>query len=595
MSDSEWSVELARELYGLNNYMRQEFIDVDDEGFLVVKVNGYRARLLDLMKKYGLSNAYVRVLPAIRWAMDQVVRAYLEASEEAQYRGRLIPVYPLKVDANPVVVETIWRHGRRYNWGFEVGTLQELKSIEKYLSEGTGVLVVDGFKTSEELEALKKHAERGWRVILTIESEREAELAGRFLDSIEVGVRLKPMTRTGSKWSFTMGFTSKFGMTLNRLMMMVKDFPFLKKALTTIHVHGGSQITDIKAVARLAHEAVSILEDLRELGFENLNVIDLGGGLAYPYLDLRDGSHESPNYTIRDYFKAVLSAFRKSKRHPDLVFENGRIITSAHRIVVAKVLETREYGPEEYEESLDLDFIERAKDMKELERSLVEFREVLAKMEGKEEWGIRAKHIIETTRARMINSVVSKVMRMVLDGPLELSEVLKYPTLFKIVTSPSKRFIVSYSLFADIPDKTIVNQYFQVVPLTRLNEKPHVLASLSDLTCDSMGEYREYYSYVSRVYDKRQAFTGMDGRLMAVPGVKVKLGGIPLHLPSSGEDYYIAFLDTGAYQDMLAMKHNLIGEPPEIIIDESSEGELRVECLKCESKGYTDMKTAGQA
>ena len=587
MSDSEWGIGLSRELYGLNNYMRQEFIDVDDEGFLVVKVNGSSIRVVDLMKKYGLSNAYVRVLPAIRWAMDQVVKSYHEACERNNYNGRLIPVYPLKVDANPVVVETVWRYGRKYNWGFEVGTPQELKSIERYLGEEPGVIVLDGFKTVEELETLKKYAERSWRVIVTIESDREAELVGKYAGLLEVGVRIKPMSRTGSKWSLSLGFSSKFGMTLSHFLKMIKDFPHLKEKLTTIHIHGGSQITDIKAVGKIAEESLRIFQDLRDAGFENLSVIDMGGGLAYPYLDLRDASYESPNYTIRDYFNTILSVFKNLGKHPDLVFENGRIITSAHRIVVAKVLETREYGPEELEESLDIDFVRKARSMQELERKLIEFKEVLGKMEFKSDWGVKAKLIIESTRAKMTSAVTMKVMKLVDEKPEDLTNILKYPTLFKIATSPSRRFMVSYSIFADIPDKVIVNQYFQVVPASRLNEKPNVLASLSDLTCDSMGEFREFYSYVRSITDWRQAFTSIDNRLMAVPGIKIKLGGIPLHLPSSGEDYYVVFLDTGAYQDMLAMKHNLIGEPPEIVIDEEYNG-VRIECIKCENNGYTD-------
>ncbi|WP_440059291.1 decarboxylase [Thermogladius sp. 4427co] len=585
MSDSGWEIELSRELYGINHYIRRNFIDIDDEGFLVIKLKGDRLRIVDLMKKYGLTNAYIRIIPVIRWIMDQVVKEFQVASTKYSYRGRLIPVYPLKVNAHPLVVRTIWEHGRKYNWGFEIGTLQELESVKDILHEENRVLVLDGFKTSEELESLKKLSEKGWRIIVTLESDREIELASKYIDVFELGLRIKLMAKTGSKWSLSTGFSSKFGMTLNHLLRVLKDYPFLRKTVTTIHVHGGSQIYDSKALAKVVQEAARLVEDLKDYGFENLKAVDLGGGLAYPYLDIRDAMPESPDYTISEYFNIVLNALSKTSLQPDLLFENGRIITSAHRIVVSKVLEVREYGAEESDESLDLDFIEKTSDLRELEKKLAEFREVMSKIEMRTGWDLRAKNIIESTKAKLTNIVTLKVAETVSKNEVSLADIVKYPLIFKIITSPSKRYIVAYSLFADIPDKVVVNQYFQVAPAQRLNEKPDVLASLSDLTCDSMGEFREFISYVRSSRDPKTIFANVDYRLLAVPGQKIKLGGIPLHLPSKGEDYYIVILDTGAYQDALSMKHNLISEPPEIIIDEV-DGEIKIECYRCESKGY---------
>jgi arginine decarboxylase len=61
-------------------------------------------------------------------------------------------------------------------------------------------------------------------------------------------------------------------------------------------------------------------------------------------------------------------------------------------------------------------------------------------------------------------------------------------------------------------------------------------------------------------------FTTVDKKLVSAPGVTLKLSGIPLHEPR-GRNYYVAFLDTGAYQDMLRMNHNRIEVPREIIIE----------------------------
>ncbi len=86
---------------------------------------------------------------------------------------------------------------------------------------------------------------------------------------------------------------------------------------------------------------------------------------------------------------------------------------------------------------------------------------------------------------------------------------------------------------------------------------------MADLTCDSMGEYNVYYT---PPLDK-PLFTSIDKRLIGLPGKVLRLNGIPLHLPRNGEEYYVAFLDTGAYQDMLAMNHNRISRRVEVVID----------------------------
>jgi arginine decarboxylase len=96
-----------------------------------------------------------------------------------------------------------------------------------------------------------------------------------------------------------------------------------------------------------------------------------------------------------------------------------------------------------------------------------------------------------------------------------------------------------------------------------------------------MGEVKEFISNGRGVLETQPYFTLLDGKIILIPGHKLKLRGVPLHLPSRGEPYYVVFLDTGAYQDTLAMKHNLIYGAPEIVIRERN-GELIVELVRHE-------------
>ncbi len=74
------------------------------------------------------------------------------------------------------------------------------------------------------------------------------------------------------------------------------------------------------------------------------------------------------------------------------------------------------------------------------------------------------------------------------------------------------------------------------MPLQRLSQKPDVMATIADITCDSDGEVT--------------SFVGEQGRSKY----------LPLHKVQSDEDYYIGFFMIGAYQEILGDLHNLFGD-----------------------------------
>jgi arginine decarboxylase len=52
---------------------------------------------------------------------------------------------------------------------------------------------------------------------------------------------------------------------------------------------------------------------------------------------------------------------------------------------------------------------------------------------------------------------------------------------------------------------------------------------------------------------------------------------IPLHEPRTGEPYYLAFFLTGAYQDILGMRHNLFGAPTEAHVVVNDDEDFKVQ------------------
>src|SRR4026209_1153035 len=116
----------------------------------------------------------------------------------------------------------------------------------------------------------------------------------------------------------------------------------------------------------------------------------------------------------------------------------------------------------------------------------------------------------------------------------------------------SDTYFCNFSLFQSIPDSWPIKQLFPVMPIHRLNEKPHNHAVLGDITCDSDGK-------LDRFVDRRD--------------VKKTL---PLHT-LVGDDYYLGVFLVGAYQEILGDLHNLFGDTHAVHVSLDQSGNVGLE------------------
>jgi arginine decarboxylase len=90
------------------------------------------------------------------------------------------------------------------------------------------------------------------------------------------------------------------------------------------------------------------------------------------------------------------------------------------------------------------------------------------------------------------------------------------------------------------------------MPIDRLDTKPTNPATLWDITCDSDGE---------------------------IPFNRER----PIYLHDINletDEYFLAFFLTGAYQEILGMRHNLFTHPTEVIVNFNEHGEYFLDGLK---------------
>ena len=141
-----------------------------------------------------------------------------------------------------------------------------------------------------------------------------------------------------------------------------------------------------------------------------------------------------------------------------------------------------------------------------------------------------------------------------LDRILKMKSLKYIPEEFQDLSkSLSDKLIGNFSIFQSLPDHWAIDQLFPAMPVHRLKEKPTLSATICDITCDSDGK-------VDKFIDLKDVRTE-----------------IPLHEPRKDEPYYVAFFLTGAYQDILGMRHNLFGSPNEAHIVVNDDEDFRIQ------------------
>jgi arginine decarboxylase len=241
----------------------------------------------------------------------------------------------------------------------------------------------------------------------------------------------------------------------------------------------------------------------------------------------------------------------KNIAEPDIFTESGRFIASSHAVLIAPVLEL--FSQEYHEKSLRLKeknpplitelyelwrALNRANAREYLHDSLDHMESLLTLFDlGYIDLEDRSNTEI------LVNLIIKKSISLLKN---EGTDELK-----KLQDRIQEKYLVNFSAFQSLPDFWGLAQQFPVMPLDKLNTKPTNPASIWDITCDSDGEI------------------GFNREL-------------PLYLHDidvSKEEYFLAFFLTGAYQEVLGMKHNLFTHPTECVINFNEEGSYTIDHL----------------
>ncbi len=495
--------------------------------------------------------------------ISTLFKTFEKAKKEFGYRGYFHAVFPLKVNQFPNFVESLMEVSKEYNYGLEAGSKAELIIAMSKTPIGAPI-TVNGFKDKEMIALCFIAAKMGHNITVTIEGIGELETIIQVHDEFnrhsttpvapKIGVRIRLHSSGIGIWAKSGGYSSKFGLTSTELLEayeILKEHTLLQN-LWMIHFHIGSQMGDIAPLKKALREAGNIYADLKKRGATALSAINIGGGLAVEYS--QHNASQERNYSLSEFANDVVYlmqeiAKRKGVDEPDIFTESGRYIAASHSVLVAPVLELfsseynakclrlKEENPPLIQELYDLyNTIKRTNAREYLHDALDHMESLLTLFDlGYIDLEDRSNTEI------LVNLIIKKSISLLKN---ESTDELK-----KLQDRIQEKYLVNFSAFQSLPDFWGLGQHFPIMPLSHLSTKPTNPASIWDITCDSDGEI------------------GFDREL-------------PLYLHEidlDQEEYFIGFFLTGAYQEVLGMKHNLFTHPTECVINFDSEGNYTID------------------
>ena len=540
---------IQNDTININHANQPSLLEIAQE----IREKGYKGPLL------------LRFPHLIKKQISTLFDTFNKAKKEFNYQGDFQAVFPLKVNQFPNFIHSLIEVSKEYNYGLEAGSKAELIIAIAKTPLGAPI-TVNGFKDKEMISLCFIAAKMGHNITITIEGLEELEsiiqVNHEFNQNIhnpvspKIGVRIRLHSSGIGIWAKSGGYSSKFGLTSTELLEayeMLAKHNLLDK-LWMIHFHIGSQMGDIAPLKKALREAGNIYAELKKRGADALGAINIGGGLAVEYSQHKE--KQERNYSLNEFANDVVYLMqeiskRKGVAEPNIFTESGRYIAASHSVLVAPVLElfSQEYNekglrlkkvnPPLIEELHDLYTSLSREHAREYLHDALDHMESLLTLFDLGYIDLEDRSNTEI----LVNLIIKKAITLLKN---EDTDELK-----KLQDRIQEKYLVNFSAFQSLPDFWGLAQHFPIMPLDHLNTKPTNPASIWDITCDSDGEI------------------GFNRDL-------------PLYLHDidvSKEEYFLAFFLTGAYQEVLGMKHNLFTHPTECVIHFDEEGNYTIDNL----------------
>ncbi len=234
--------------------------------------------------------------------------------------------FSMKSNSNLCVCQSLLRAGS----GLDIVSGGELFKARKLGADPKKIVYASVGKTAVEI----KDALKAGILLFNVESIPELalidRLCARMKKRTKVAIRVNPGVKAKTHKYITTGTKSnKFGIDEDTTLRIFSDSVKFKHIdIIGIHIHIGSQITQVDPFLKAIKKASSLIGAIRNTGHK-IDYLNIGGGLGIIYND------EKPQ-TAKDFAKAVVPIL--GKLNIKLILEPGRFISGNSGILVTKVL-----------------------------------------------------------------------------------------------------------------------------------------------------------------------------------------------------------------------------------------------------------------
>ncbi|MEW6360322.1 MAG: diaminopimelate decarboxylase [Planctomycetota bacterium] len=240
--------------------------------------------------------------------------------------------YSIKACSNQNIIKLMAGEGS----GFDVVSGGELYRALQAGAKADRIVFAGVGKTDEEI----RDAIRAGILMFNVESEAELErisdIAQRMKKPAGIAFRINPdVDPKTHRYMATGKKETKFGIDLARAGRVVDSLPdHPGVVLRGIHMHIGSQITDLKPHAKALRKIVRFVEMCKARGHK-IEYINMGGGFGITY-------NSEPRRTAKDFARQIIPIVKKTGCR--LLMEPGRFIVGNSAILLTRVVYTKKAG-----------------------------------------------------------------------------------------------------------------------------------------------------------------------------------------------------------------------------------------------------------
>lgn len=552
-----WSTKNSEKIYNIDNW-GDGFFSINRKGHVCVHPSPHskysidlRALVDDLIKRKIKPPILIRFMNVLKGRIDAINRAFNNAIEENDYPAGYQTFYPIKVNQQRQVVEAITEFGKKHNIGLEVGSKPELVAAISFATGKNLSIICNGYKDDAFIETILCAYKIGYDITIVVEKLFELEkiiaLSKKLGIVPKMGIRVKLSSKGTGKWSTSGGSDAKFGLKISELLAaidLLKEHDLLEQ-VNLLHFHIGSQITKIDKIKNALVEGSRIYVELKKLGV-GLEYLDIGGGLGVDYDGSKSSYFSSVNYSIEEYASDVIYQVKNvcddaDVPCPNIISESGRAIVAHYSVLITNILNTNTQNAlPDY-----ADVLEETEKLSPTVKKLHDIYQSLDRHSLREDYHDTLQLIQEAVSLfslgylnlhdRALAEWLCNKIFIKINGIVERMRLVP-DELQGFQMSLRQTYFANFSLFQSVPDSWAIDQLFPIMPLQRLHQKPDVMATIADITCDSDGEV--------------SSFVGENGHT----------NFLPLHKVQGDEDYFIGFFMIGAYQEILGDMHNLFGD-----------------------------------